>query len=114
MISIIVFNIINYSSTSSASSPPPVLDMAMRVAGAGKKAGAALLLVTLAGAVVLLVALAGAAVLLVALAGAVTIWEKIGLQYFYFTTHYALYMHQNISPIAHYMNYFIFIQLNFG
>ena len=52
MISIIVFNIINYSSTSSASSPssssspppppPPVLDMAMRVAGAGKKAGAAL------------------------------------------------------------------------
>ena len=111
----------------------------MRVAGAGKKAGAAVagaalllvtlagaavllvalagaavLLVALAGAAVLLVALAGAAVLLVALAGAVTIWEKIRLQYFYFTTHYALYMHQNISPIAHYMNYFIFIQLNFG
>ena len=37
----------------------------------------------------------------------VTIWEKIGLQYFYFTIHYALYMYQNISPIAHYMNYFI-------
>ncbi|KAL5457559.1 hypothetical protein EMCRGX_G034830 [Ephydatia muelleri] len=58
---------------------PPVLDMAMRVAGAGKKAGAALggavagaalLLVALAGAALLLVALAGAAVLLVALAGA--------------------------------------------
>ena len=68
MIRIIVFNIINYLFSLLFFFSPPVLGMAMRVAGAGKKAGAALGGAVAGAELVLLevgLALAGSALLLV-------------------------------------------------
>ena len=86
MVRIIVFNIINYFVASSSSSPPPALGMAMRVVGAGKKAGGAVagaeLVLAVGGALLVVVGLAlggGAALLLVvrlALAGAEVVMKE--------------------------------------